>query len=110
LSERITDVQVGESISEQFDQEVGCVQGSLSGHLLFCLLVTISMKADNLVKIAGCADESCLVFEEDFWDEVFKIASTETTCVIDWLLDVGMVVNSLKTKAIYFSKHGQVRL
>jgi hypothetical protein len=37
-----------------------------------------------------------------------KIASTETTHVMDWLQDAGMVVNSLKTEAMYFSKHGQV--
>jgi hypothetical protein len=39
LSDRKTVVQVGESVPEPFDQEVGCVQGSPSGPLLFSLLV-----------------------------------------------------------------------
>jgi hypothetical protein len=48
-----------------------------------------------------------LVFEGDSWDELCK-NSTETTRVMDWLQDVGMVVNSLKAEAMYFSKHDQV--
>ena len=30
--------------------------------------------------------------------------------VVDWLRDIGMVVKSTKTQAIYFSKHDQVGL
>jgi hypothetical protein len=30
--------------------------------------------------------------------------------VVDWLQDVGMVGNSWKTEAMYFSKHDQVEL
>jgi hypothetical protein len=64
----------------------------------------------QLGEIVCYADDSCLVFEGDSWDEVCKIASTETTCVMDWLQDVRMVVNSLKTEAMYFSKCDQVGL
>ena len=110
LSDRKAVVQVGESISEPFDQEVGCVQGSPSGPLLFSLLVNNIYEALQLGKIVCYADDSYLIFEGDSWDEVCKIASTETTCVMDWLQDVGMVVNSLKTEAMYFSKHDQVGL
>ena len=110
LSDRKAVVQVGESVSEPFDQEVGCVQGSPSGPLLFSLLVNNIYEALQLGKIVCYADDSYLVFEGDSWDEVCKIASTETTCVMDWLQDVGMVVNSLKTEAMYFSKHDQVGL
>jgi hypothetical protein len=53
-------------------------------------------------KIVCYADDSYLVFEGDSWDEVCKIASTETTCVMDWQQDVGMVVNSLKAEAMNF--------
>jgi hypothetical protein len=110
LSDRKAVVQVGESVSEPFDQEVGCVQGSPSGPLLFSLLVNNIYEALQLGKIVCYADDSYLVFEGDSWDEVCKIASTETTCVMDWLQDVGMVVNSLKTEAMYFSKYDQVGL
>ena len=56
LSDRKAVVQVGESISEPFDQEVGCVQGSPSGPLLFSLLVNIVAEALNLGKIVSYAN------------------------------------------------------
>ena len=98
---------MGESLSEPIDQEVGCVQGSTSGSLLFSLLVNNISEALNLGKIVCYADDSYLIFEGDSWDEVCKMASEETTNVMDWLQDIGMVVNSSKTEAMYFSKHDQ---
>ena len=38
------------------------------------------------------------------------MASEETTNVMDWLKDIGIVVNSSKTEAMYFSKHDQDEL
>jgi hypothetical protein len=64
----------------------------------------------KLGKIVCYADDSYLFFEGDSWDEVCKIASTETICVMDWLQDVSMVVKSLKLEAMYFSKYDQVGL
>ena len=81
---------------------LGCVQGSPSAPLLFSLLVNKIYEVLQLGKIVCYADDSYLVFERDCWDEVCKIASTETTCVMNWLKDVGMVVNSLKAEAMYF--------
>ena len=107
LSGRRAVVQVGESVSEPFDQEVGCVQGSPSGPLLFSLLVNNISEALTMGKIVCYADDSYLIFEGDSWDEVCKIASEETTNVVNWLQNIGMVVNSSKTEAIYFSKHEQ---
>jgi hypothetical protein len=72
-------VQVGEPVSEPFDQEVGCVHGPL----LFSLLVNNIYEVLQLGGIVCCADDSYLIFKGDSWDEVFKMASTETTCVID---------------------------
>ena len=60
----------------------------------------------NLGKILCYADDSYLIS----WDKFSQIASRETTDVVDWLQDIGMVVNSLKTEAIYFSKHEEVGL
>ena len=77
LSDRKAVVQVGESISEPFDQEVGCVQGSPSGPLLFSLLVNNVAEGLNLGKIVCYADDSYLVFEADSWNEVCKTAGTE---------------------------------
>ena len=83
------------------------MQGSPSGPLLFSLLVNNISEALNLGIIVCYADDSYLIFEGDSWDEVCKMASEETTNVMDWLQDIGMVVNSSKTEAMYFSKHDQ---
>ncbi len=48
LPDRKADVQVGESKSEPFDQEVGCVQRSSSQPLLFSLLVNNVFEALQL--------------------------------------------------------------
>ena len=60
---------MGESLSEPIDQEVGCVQGSPSGPLLFSLLVNNISEALNLGKIVCYADDSYLIFEGDSWDK-----------------------------------------
>jgi hypothetical protein len=38
---------------------------------------------------------------------VSQTAGTETTKVVEWLKDIGMVVNTSKTESIYFSKQDQ---
>ena len=68
LSDRTAVVQAGKSILEPFDQEVGYVQGSPSGPLLFSLLVNNVAEALSLGKIVCYADDSYLVFEKDSWD------------------------------------------
>jgi hypothetical protein len=89
LSDRKVVVQVGVSVPGPFDQEVGCKQGSPSGPLLSSLLVNNIYEPLQLGKIVCYADNSYLVFEGDC-----KIASTETTCEMDWLQDVGKVVTA----------------
>jgi hypothetical protein len=64
LSDRKAVVQVGESVSEIFDQENVCVQGSPSGPLIFSLLVYNVYEALQLGKIVCYADDCYLVFEE----------------------------------------------
>ena len=83
------------------------MHGSPSGPLLFSLLVNSIYEALSLGKIVCYADDCYLIFEGDSWDEACKMASVETTNVMDWLQDIGMVVNSSKTEAMYFSKHDQ---
>ena len=54
LNDRKAVVQVGESLSEPFDQKVGCVQGSPSGPLLFSLLVNnIAEALHTFIKMKG---------------------------------------------------------
>jgi hypothetical protein len=53
------------------------------------------------------ADNSYLIFDGGSWSDVSQTAGTETTKVVEWLKDIGMVVNTSKTESIYFSKQDQ---
>jgi hypothetical protein len=75
-----------------------------SGPLLFSVLVNNTYTTLNLGEIVCYADDSYLIFQEDSWNDVCKTASGEVTTIVDWLKNIGMVVNSSKTEAIYFSK------
>jgi hypothetical protein len=57
LPDRKAVVQVRESVSEPFDQEVGCVQGSPSGSLLFSLLVNNIYEALQIGKFFYYAND-----------------------------------------------------
>ena len=65
--------QIRESLSQPFDQEVGCVQGSLSGLLLFSLLVNNISEALKIGKNVCYPDDSHIIFDGDSWDEVCEI-------------------------------------
>ena len=107
LSDRKAVVQVGDTYSETFNLEVGCVQGSPSGPLLFSLLVNNISDAIQQGQIVCYADDSYLIFDGGSWSDVSQTAGTETTKVVEWLKDIGMVVNTSKTESIYFSKQDQ---
>ena len=81
---------MGKSLSQPIDQELGCVQGSPSGPLIFSLSVKNISEALKLGKIVCYADYSYLIFEGNSWDEVCKMASEETTSVMDWLQDINV--------------------
>ena len=73
--------------------------------MFFSLLANNISEAMKLGKIVFYADDSYLIFKGDSSDEVCKLVNEETTNVMNWLQDIGMVVNNSKTEAMYFSKH-----
>jgi hypothetical protein len=104
LSDRkgVVQVQDESPLLNHLTKKWAICKGSTSGPLLLSLLVNNIFEELQLGKTVRYAYDSYLIFEGDSWDEVCKIASTEATCVLDWLQDFGMVVNSLKTEAMYF--------
>jgi hypothetical protein len=63
LSDRKAVIQVSDTYSETFNLEVGCVQGSPSGPLLFSLLVNNISDAIQQGQIVCYADNSYLIFD-----------------------------------------------
>ena len=103
LSNRRAFVQCGESKSDEIDIPVGCVQGSPSGPYLFTLLVDGIANHMSGVNIVAYADDMYFIYEADSWEDVSAIASQNTKKAMEWLKKSGMVLNSSKTEAAYFS-------
>ena len=103
LSNRRAFVQCGESKSEEIDIPVGCVQGSPSGPYLFTLLVDGIAEHMSDVNIVAYADDMYFIYEADTWDDASTMASQNTKKAMEWLKKTGMVLNSSKTEAAYFS-------
>ena len=103
LSNRRAFVQCGESKSEEFDIPVGCVQGSPSGPYLFTLLVDGIADHMSDTNIVAYADDMYFIYEADSWEGVSEMASQNTKKAMEWLKKSGMVLNSSKTEAAYFS-------
>ena len=103
LSNRRAFVQCGESKSEEIDIPVGCVQGSPSGPYLFTLLVDGIADHMSDVNIVAYADDMYFIYEAESWERVSAMASQNTKKAMEWLKTSGMVLNSSKTEAAYFS-------
>jgi len=103
LSNRRAFVQCGESKSEEFDIPVGCVQGSPSGPYLFTLLVDGIADHMSDTSIVAYADDIYFIYEANSWEGVSEMASQNTKKAMEWLKKSGMVLNSSKTEAAYFS-------
>ena len=103
LSNRRAFVQCGESKSEEIDIPVGCVQGSPSGPYLFTLLVDGIAEHMSDVNMVAYADDMYFIYEADSWERVSALASQNTERAMEWLKKSGMVLNSSKTEAAYFS-------
>jgi hypothetical protein len=61
--------------------------------------------ADHMtgVNMVAYADDMYFIYEADSWENVSAIASQNTKKAMEWLKKSGMVLNSSKTEAAYFS-------
>ena len=103
LSNRRAFVQCCESKSDEFNIPVGCVQGSPSGPYLFTLLVDGIAEYMSDVNIVAYADDMYFIYEADSWEGASAKAAKNTKKAMEWLKKSGMVLNSSKTEAAYFS-------
>jgi len=105
LSFRTFQVQVGKSRSNKRELKVGCVQGSILGPRLFTLYMR------NLRNILGCdvhvtayADDTYVSISRDTVDDLKIDMETIMTTHDNYLLNIGMKTNVMKTEFIYFSR------
>ena len=97
-------VQVGDDSSALFESNVGTIQGSVLGPILYALFVSPLF---DLAKITNFADDNfCLVWNREIEALVVDL-ERKLEMIIKWLRDSGLVVNQSKTEICLFHKQDQ---
>jgi len=96
-------VQINDSKGDEMKIQCGVPQGSVLGPILFILYINsiCDLKIDG--QIVTYADDTCLLFSGDSWDEVRSIATKEFKKVIKYLNHRQLSINYQKTNYINFS-------
>lgn len=105
LSERKQCVKVDDMISDECDVTFGVPQGSVLGPTLF--LIYINNLTKLLIqngKIISYADDTAIIFTEDTWDIVHKIAEEGLYEINKWLRHNMLTLNYTKTNYMCFTK------
>ena len=97
-------VQVGEDCSALFDSDVGTIQGSVLGPVLYALFVSPLFDLDDVINFAD--DNFCVEWDKDL---VTLIANMEKRLemITKWLKDSGLIVNECKTEVCLFHSNDQ---
>jgi len=110
LSDRKFFVSHNNSHSAVLNLEVGCVQGSVLGPVLFNMYLSdISNHIPNAT-IFTYADDSYINITTTCQSEAIRMAENTISSHIDYLHQKGMVVNHQKTELIYFSTKHQPQI
>jgi hypothetical protein len=105
LSFRYGYVEVGRSTSDVFRIGKGCVQGSVTGSLLFAILM--SPLSELYRTIIQYADDNYIIFEGQNAEEMKEEIESIMSKIVKWLSRNGMVVNTKKTEFCIF-KNGDI--
>jgi len=111
LSERKAFVQIGEETSMVFKLPAGVPQGSVLGPKLFSIYTKglEKIKRDG-VEVVAYADDSYVICSARSKAELVSLANTTINEHLDWLKQVGMVVNPDKTELVFFTKQENERI
>jgi hypothetical protein len=97
-------IQVGNDSSALFESNVGTIQGSVLGPILYALFVSPLF---DLAKITNFADDNfCLVWNREIEALVVDL-ERKLEMIIKWLRDSGLNVNQSKTEICLFHKQDQ---
>ena len=109
LQDRSFHVEVNGATSESKTLDRGCVQGSVLGPRLFAIYVGKLEKAikemDKSADVISYADDSYVVIKGINSSEVVEKANKLITKHVEFLNDLGMVVNKDKTEIMWIGKN-----
>ena len=97
-------VQVDEECSAWFDIDIGMIQGSVLGPVLYALFVSPLFDICQLTNFAD--DNFCLEWNTDLELLIVNLEK-KLEMITKWLRDSGLVVNESKTEICLFHKKDQ---
>ena len=101
LSNRFFYVSIGDSNSYIFSTNVGTVQGSILGPVLYALFVSPLL---DLVKIILFADDNYVIVWNKHLEVLKKEMERKLAQIIEWLRKSGLKVNETKTELCLFHR------
>jgi len=107
LSDRFKFVEIQGERSSLRPLRTGVPQGSVLGPKLFSLHIkdlSRVLESDG-VNIVAYADDSFVVSTASNEKELIELSEKTLKKHLDWLTDIGMVVNPGKTELVYFNKN-----
>ena len=97
-------VQVGEDCSRLFDSDVGTIQGSILGPVLYAIFVSPLFDIQSLINFAD--DNFCVIWNRDL-ASLIEDLEQRLEMIVKWLRDSGLVVNEAKTEICLFHTNDQ---
>ena len=110
LSERKCVISIDDEFSEEFDIDLGCVQGSVLGPKLFNLYTRdIPNYLTENAQITAYADDAYVVISAPEGSTTDLVNETERCIIshVNYLRTLGMMVNQSKTEIIHVSRTGK---
>ena len=103
LTDRYQYVQVEDKKSMMTRVDMGVVQGSIMGPLLFIIFINDLLNCSQILKFNLFADDTCVYFGHSSLPEVYRTFNEELPRVADWILANSLSLNVNKTVYMLFS-------
>ena len=100
-------VQVGDNCSSLYDSNVGTIQGSVLGPVLYALFVSPLFDLVNLTNFAD--DNFCIEWDRDLCVLIDNLEK-KLEMITKWLRSSGLVVNESKTEVCLFHKNDKPQI